>query len=292
MQIIKYKAEEILKGTLKDLRQLSVPYRCMAFYASKIEDLGESWFDVLCAKVKETFGETDIKIFLCEDKDVFVLKRDVTQKKFNVLVDVLKDQNLCFEKDKSDLFEIGFENKLSDIIRSKIVRFMKDKYLKKQKDKVPQIELREADLKADDSLVDTINARRSNRDKTHILIIEDDLFTQKIVSKSIKEEAEVFTSDTAEKGLRLYAKHAPDILFLDIGLPDSNGHEVLEKIQAMDTNSFVVMLSGNGNKDNVMKAIENGAKGFIGKPFTADKINHYIKASLNQSQKNLKKEVL
>ena len=292
MQIIKHKSEEILRNTLKDLKQLNAPHRCIALYASKIEDLNEDWFDVLCTKVKETFADPEVKIFLCHDKDVFILKRDISQKKLNSFLKLLKTQDLSFDKGRSDLFEIGFEERLQSIIRTKLVYLMKEKYVEKQKNKTPKIDLKEEDLKADQGLVNTIDQRRSERSKTHVLIIEDDQFTQKVVSKSIKEECAIFTAGTAEKGLRLYAKHAPDILFLDIGLPDIDGHDVLEKIHQMDPKAFVVMLSGNGNKDNIMKTIENGAKGFIGKPFTSDKVNHYIQRSRQQTPNDLKKEVL
>ena len=76
-----------------------------------------------------------------------------------------------------------------------------------------------------------------------------------------------------------YVNKAPDVLFLDIGLPDIDGHAVLEKIFKLDPDAYVVMFSGNKDRDNVMKAVELGAKGFVGKPFTSEKLLQYIQKS-------------
>lgn len=69
-----------------------------------------------------------------------------------------------------------------------------------------------------------------------------------------------------------YAKHAPDILFLDINLPDLDGHQVLKQVLQHSPQAFVVMVSGHSSFDNVKTALDTGAKGFIVKPFTTQKI--------------------
>ena len=87
-----------------------------------------------------------------------------------------------------------------------------------------------------------------------------------------------------------YVNKAPDVLFLDIGLPDINGHEVLEKLFKLDPDAYVVMFSGNGDKENIMKAVELGAKGFVGKPFSQEKLLQYIQKSpfIQEKQKREK----
>ena len=54
-----------------------------------------------------------------------------------------------------------------------------------------------------------------------------------------------------------------------------NGHDILAKILALDSEAFIVMLTGQGSRDNVLRAVEAGAKGFVGKPFTPDKLHSY-----------------
>ncbi len=80
----------------------------------------------------------------------------------------------------------------------------------------------------------------------------------------------------ATYALDKYTNIAPDILFLDINLPDVTGHELLEKILILDPDAYVIMLSGNCDRDNITQAISKGAKGFIAKPFTKDKLFQYI----------------
>ena len=65
---------------------------------------------------------------------------------------------------------------------------------------------------------------------------------------------------------------APDAVLLNIGLPDASGLEVLKCIRALDPYAYVVMLTGQASRENVLQATQLGAKGFIGKPFTSEKL--------------------
>ena len=82
--------------------------------------------------------------------------------------------------------------------------------------------------------------------------------------------------ENAETALQSYAQIAPDILFLDINLPNVTGHELLEKILLLDPQAYIIMLSGNSDKENVLQAMQRGARGFVAKPFTPDKLYQYI----------------
>jgi len=109
--------------------------------------------------------------------------------------------------------------------------------------------------------------------------VEDDLFSQRLVANVLQSKFELTMAEDGQGAIMGYVKHAPDVLFLDIGLPDIDGHAVLEKLFQIDPQAYVVMFSGNGDKENVMKAITLGAKGFVGKPFSEDKLLQYIHKS-------------
>lgn len=64
----------------------------------------------------------------------------------------------------------------------------------------------------------------------------------------------------------------PDLSFLDIEMPGKTGIEVLTIISASQSNTFPVIISGNSTVDNVKKVIQLGAKGFIVKPYSFDKV--------------------
>jgi DNA-binding NtrC family response regulator len=57
-----------------------------------------------------------------------------------------------------------------------------------------------------------------------------------------------------------------------------NGHVILQEIVSFDPDAFVVILSGNSFKENIIAALEDGAQGFVTKPFTKDKLLHYIES--------------
>jgi len=70
----------------------------------------------------------------------------------------------------------------------------------------------------------------------------------------------------------LYAECRPDIVTMDITMPDMSGIEALKKIREMDPDAKVVMVSAMGQESMVKEAIMNGAKSFIVKPFKEDHI--------------------
>lgn len=77
---------------------------------------------------------------------------------------------------------------------------------------------------------------------------------------------------TGEKALTAFRTNIPDVVFLDIELPDLDGQDVLKQIKAIKDNAFVVMVSAHSTVENVKVAISNGASGFIVKPFSPQKI--------------------
>lgn len=127
----------------------------------------------------------------------------------------------------------------------------------------------------DKQVIDHLAKNRQNRATLQILITEDDLFSRKLIVKSIKGY-EILQAENGESTLQQYALNVPDIVFLDFELPDMNGLEILQQIQQADADAFVVMLTSHTESSIVKQAIEYGAKGYIAKPFKKEKINAYI----------------
>lgn len=121
-----------------------------------------------------------------------------------------------------------------------------------------------------------IGARRQQRVLPELMIIEDDPFSRRLVENVLGKQYHLTALESAEDALAIYARIAPDLLLLDINLPDVTGHELLEKIIEIDPEAYVVMLSGNADRNNIMQAMGRGAKGFVAKPFARDKLFQYI----------------
>ncbi len=105
--------------------------------------------------------------------------------------------------------------------------------------------------------------------KVRILAVDDSLVTLKILKKTLKgTEFEVVGEVTSgEEALTKYDELNPDVVLLDIIMPEMDGIETLEKIMAKNKSAKVVMVSSMGAKETVMESLEKGAKNFVMKPY-------------------------
>jgi DNA-binding NtrC family response regulator len=115
-----------------------------------------------------------------------------------------------------------------------------------------------------------------------VLIVDDVDYSRQLLRNAIlsashneKIKNKRFKFVNSSNGQDTFAKieqHNPDLIFLDIELPDMNGIEILKRIKAQDPKSFVIMVSGESTIDNVKGSLSNGAAGFIVKPFSGSKV--------------------
>jgi two-component system, chemotaxis family, chemotaxis protein CheY len=82
------------------------------------------------------------------------------------------------------------------------------------------------------------------------------------------------------KGLRAFQLQQHDLVFLDIDLPDINGHQILRQIKALADKTHVVMVTAHSSIENVQQSIAAGASGFIVKPFSPQKIKNILQRCL------------
>ena len=115
---------------------------------------------------------------------------------------------------------------------------------------------------------------KDNLDKLKILIIDDDSQIRSHLRISLIHcgIANITNAVNAAEGISLYRKISPDFVFLDINLPDKDGLTVLKELIAINSQAHIVMLSGESTVNNVKQSIDNGAKGFVVKPFSINKI--------------------
>ncbi|MCB1782509.1 MAG: response regulator [Alphaproteobacteria bacterium] len=116
----------------------------------------------------------------------------------------------------------------------------------------------------------------SRVDEMRVLLVEDDPVTRWMVRNALRDTCHFVTAPSAHKAFAMYSSFDPDIVFLDINLPDQSGHTVLEWIMRNDPGAYVVMFSSDNNMDNIASALEDGAQGFISKPFLKEQLLHYM----------------
>ena len=128
----------------------------------------------------------------------------------------------------------------------------------------------------DAALVQSIGLRRGQHADTSILLVEDEPFSGRLVENVLAGHGAVTLVGDGQSAILNYVRLAPHVLFLDIDLPDITGHDVLHRILEIDPKAYIVMLSGNADREHIMRAVSHGAAGFVGKPFTRDKLYQYI----------------
>ena len=112
-----------------------------------------------------------------------------------------------------------------------------------------------------------------------VLIVDDAAFMRMMI-KDILEKNGYDVVGEASNGLvavDLYKKEKPDVVTMDIKMPDMDGIEAVKQIRTFDPNAKIIMCSAMGQQSMVMDAIKSGAKDFIVKPFQADRVLEAIK---------------
>lgn len=119
--------------------------------------------------------------------------------------------------------------------------------------------------------------------KAEILIIDDEAQIRKLLEITLESNNYgVIQARTAKEGLIMSANHPPDLIILDLGLPDQDGHNVLKELRKWYTNP-VIILSVQKNEENIIKALDNGANDYLSKPFRAGELLARIRSALRSS---------
>ena len=103
--------------------------------------------------------------------------------------------------------------------------------------------------------------------KPEILIIDDEAPIRKLLEITLlSNDYLVAQASTAKEGIIKAANHPPDMVILDLGLPDEDGHIVLKQLREWFTNPIII-LSAQTNEEDIIKALDNGANDYLIKPF-------------------------
>lgn len=107
-----------------------------------------------------------------------------------------------------------------------------------------------------------------------ILIVDDAAFMRMMIKDTLKKNGyeNIVEAADGELAVQAYKTENPDLVIMDITMPNKNGLEALKEIREMDSNAKIVMCSAMGQESMVVEAIRNGAKDFIVKPFKADRV--------------------
>ncbi len=106
--------------------------------------------------------------------------------------------------------------------------------------------------------------------RKRILVVDDDPQILSGLAALLSDEWEVRTAENGKAALTTFAEFSPDVVLLDVQLPDYSGIDLLHQFKMYSETSAVIMMSGLGNIDRVIESMKLGAETFLQKPFDTD----------------------
>jgi len=131
-----------------------------------------------------------------------------------------------------------------------------------------QIDLTERGKDKKDSLYE----KREKRGKNVFLICDDDVSVRQNLKKLLSPSGRVHEVDTGAKVCEAYQEYNPDIVLIEVHMPEQNGLSIVNDIIDMDADAFIIMISADSRKENVLRAISSGSIGFLSKPIKSEKL--------------------
>ncbi|CAN5281143.1 sigma-54 dependent transcriptional regulator [soil metagenome] len=121
--------------------------------------------------------------------------------------------------------------------------------------------------------------------KQHLLIVDDerDVVTgfRRVFEK---EDIEVDAAYSGAEALAAIRNHRPDLVLMDLRMPDMDGLQTLKKIQAMDSRQLVILMTAFSTSATVIEAMKHGAYDYLIKPFSVEKLREVVRDALKVAQ--------
>ena len=125
---------------------------------------------------------------------------------------------------------------------------------------------------------------------TRVLVIDDEPQILRALRRSLEaQDYDVATAEGAEEGLALAAAHTPNLVVLDLGLPDLEGTEVIRRLRSW-TDVPVIVLSVREGRSDKIEALDAGADDYVTKPFDVEELLARMRAALRRTDADLASE--
>jgi two-component system KDP operon response regulator KdpE len=117
----------------------------------------------------------------------------------------------------------------------------------------------------------------------HILLVDDELSIQRAMAPLLRSRGySVTLAGTGREALDFFSRDRPDLVILDLGLPDINGIEVCRKVRELGDTPILILSARGAEKDKVA-ALDHGADDYVTKPFGAEELMARVRATLRRS---------
>ncbi len=128
--------------------------------------------------------------------------------------------------------------------------------------------------------------------KAEILIIDDEPQIRKLLQINLESnDYKVLQADNGKTGIIMAANHPPELILLDIGLPDKSGHEILKELRTWYTKAIIILSVQNSEHD-IITALDNGATDYLTKPFRTGELLARIRSAIRRNNKDESKTII
>ncbi|MGM0434551.1 MAG: response regulator [Pseudomonadota bacterium] len=112
----------------------------------------------------------------------------------------------------------------------------------------------------------------------NVLVVEDEPTMRQMLTEMLYAVGvgRVMEAGDAVSGLEAFSADSFQIVMLDLGLPDRDGHEVMKEIKAANRQQHVVLVTADDSIDSIQRAITAGANGYVVKPYSREKIQDVV----------------
>src|SRR5579859_6227437 len=119
-----------------------------------------------------------------------------------------------------------------------------------------------------------------------ILVIDDDRATLHLMRQTFHDTGvEVETARTAGEGLDIVAERHPDLVVLDVMLPDTSGLEAFQNFKQLDPRLPVIFITAGGTSDTAIEAVKVGAYDYLLKPLDMDRVRELVQQALEMRRR-------
>lgn len=119
--------------------------------------------------------------------------------------------------------------------------------------------------------------------KQSVLIIDDESQIRRLLTITLQSDNyEIREAATGKDGIASVSANTPDLVLLDLGLPDENGHDVLKHLREWYSNPIIIISVQSGEED-IVKALDNGADDYLVKPFRTGELLARIRTAIRKT---------
>lgn len=128
--------------------------------------------------------------------------------------------------------------------------------------------------------------------KAEVLVIDDEAQIQKLLRIALESaDLNVRQAESGRDGVLMAANHPPDLILLDIGLPDISGQEVLKELRGWYTKAIII-LSVQASEADIVTALDNGATDYITKPFRTGELLARIRSAIRRNNVEQERSII